>query len=177
MNGKIRAFLLLIAANLFLSSCSAQMQPPDLPDISEIESFTKADHSLTFYNLDGEQKKLGDFKDSVVFLNIWATWCPPCLEEMPSIQRLYNKVSSTDIAFILISPEKEEVIKNYLDKEGYTFDVYLLKDELPKVFYSGQVPTTYLIDKKGNIVLTHIGYAIWDDESVVRFLEELSNNH
>ena len=149
------------------------MRPPHLPDISDIESFTKAEYSLPFYNLNGEQKNLGDFKDSVVFLNIWATWCPPCLEEMPSIQRLYDKVKNTGIVFILISPEEEEIINNYLKKEGYTFDVYLLKEDLPEVFYSGQIPTTYIIDKEGNIVYTHIGYAIWDDESVVKFLEKL----
>ena len=149
------------------------MRPPHLPDISEIKSFTKADYSLKFVTLDGEQKSLDDFKGSVVFLNIWATWCPPCLEEMPSIQKLYDSVNQIGINFILLTPEKEEIIKNYLNKEGYTFDVYLLKDELPKVFYSGQVPTTYIIDKEGNIILTHIGYAIWDDESVVKFLEKL----
>lgn len=93
---------------------------------------------------------------------------------MPSIQRLYDKVKNTGIVFILISPEKEEIINNYLSKEGNTFDVYLLKEDLPEVFYSGQIPTTYIIDKEGNIVFTHIGYAIWDDESVVNFLEKIN---
>jgi thiol-disulfide isomerase/thioredoxin len=153
------------------------MRPPDLPDIYKIHTFpTKADLSLKFNTLNGDKIELNDFKGKVIFLNIWATWCPPCIEEMPSIQKLYNKTDHDTIEFILLSPENSETVKKFLNKSGYTFDVYLLTDELPEVFYTGQIPTTYIIDKNGNIVYRHIGFAIWDNIGVINFLESLKNN-
>ena len=117
----------------------------------------------------GNEHKLSDYKGKAVFINFWATWCPPCKEELPDIEELYNEynLNQDEVVFLGItnpsSPEypnnqdsQKDEIKAFIEDNGYTFPI--LFDETGEVFQSYGIsafPTTFLIDKEGNIV----GYA------------------
>ncbi len=110
----------------------------------------------------GKKHTLNDYKGKIIFLNFWATWCPPCRAEMPDIQKLYERSprDGRDAVIVLgvaapkLGSEKDEDgIKAFMDKNGYTYPV--LMDEGGKLFEAygiRAIPTTYLIDRRGNVI-------------------------
>lgn len=109
----------------------------------------------------GRTHKLSDYKGKVVFLNFWATWCPPCREEMPYIQEIYEETTESGDPEVVIlgvafpgagDEQNEKGIKNFLEENGYTYPVLMDHDEsLVLPYYITSYPTTYMIDKKGNV--------------------------
>jgi len=136
--------------------------------------------SLTNYNWQLEDI-LGnnyDFKqaeDKIILINLWATWCPPCIAEMPSLQKLYDDYNHK-IEFLFVTNEKSEVVKQFLDKNNYSFNVLMPKSEYPKVFNVSSIPRTYLIDQKGNIIIDKSGAANWNSEKVRGLIDKLLIN-
>lgn len=119
-------------------------------------------------DLDGKQVNFESLKGKVVFLNIWATWCPPCVAEMPNIQKLYEKVGSDKIAFVMLSVDEGgmEKVKKFIDKKGFTFPVYMPASQLPREFYSNAIPTTFILSPEGKIVAKQEGMADYDTKEV-----------
>ena len=126
--------------------------------------------------LDGKTVSFESLKGKVVFMNIWATWCPPCVAEMPNIQKLYDKVGSEKIAFVMLSVDEAgvEKVKKFIDKKGYTFPVYMPASSFPQEFYSNAIPTTFIISPEGKIVAKQEGMADYNTKEVIDFLQELS---
>ena len=110
----------------------------------------------------GKTHTLADYKGKVIFLNFWATWCPPCRAEMPDIQKLYerspregeNAVIVLGVAAPKLGSEKNEAgIKAFMDKNGYTYPVLMdIRGELFQAYDIRAIPTTYMIDRNGNLV-------------------------
>jgi thiol-disulfide isomerase/thioredoxin len=111
----------------------------------------------------------------VIFLNIWATWCPPCIAEMPNIQRLYEKVGSDDIAFVMLSVDEGgmDKVQKFIQKKGFTFPVYLPDGPLPRAFQSPAIPTTFILSPEGRIVARQEGMAEYDTQEVREFLQSM----
>ena len=117
--------------------------------------FTLKDHY-------GKPHTLDDYKGKIVFLNFWATWCPPCRAEMPDIQKLYERSprEGKDAVIVLgvaapkLGSEKDEAgIKAFMDKNGYTYPVLMDKEgKLFEAYSIRAIPTTYLIDRRGNVI-------------------------
>ncbi|WP_299759437.1 TlpA disulfide reductase family protein [uncultured Pontibacter sp.] len=124
-------------------------------------------------DLDGKQVSFESLKGKVVFMNIWATWCPPCVAEMPNIQKLYEKVGSDKIAFVMLSVDEGgmEKVKKFIDKKGFTFPVYMPASQLPREFYSNAIPTTFILSPEGKIVAKQEGMADYDTKEVREFLQ------
>ncbi len=114
-------------------------------------------------------------KGKVVLVNFWATWCPPCIAEMPSLQALYN-THKDNITFVFVSNEDTDVISKFITKEGYTLPVYQPLTNTPKVFDVKQIPRTFLIDKNGNIIIDKVGAANWNSDSVNKTIQSLLQN-
>ena len=148
------------------------------PDTTpEAEDIMKADYNMPLVTLAGERAHLRDFKDKVVFMNFWATWCPPCIAEMPNIQSLYNSVDHDDIVFLMISLDEEaETARNFIEKKDYTFPVYFMSGYRPGVYESTVVPTTYVISREGKIVSKKRGMAQYDNEGFRNFLLQLADS-
>lgn len=125
--------------------------------------------------LDGKTVPFESLKGKVVFLNIWATWCPPCIAEMPNIQSLYEKVGSDKIAFVMLSVDEAGMgkVKKFIDKKGFTFPVYMPEGQFPQEFYSSAIPTTFIISPEGKIVARQEGMAEYDTEEVREFLQSM----
>lgn len=147
---------------------------PDAVGVTEVaasEGMVGAGFKLK--GLDGKTVPFGSLKGKVVFMNIWATWCPPCIAEMPNIQSLYEKVGSDKIAFVMLSVDEGgmEKVQKFIDKKGYTFPVYMPASEFPQEFYSSAIPTTFIISPEGKIVAKQEGMAEYDTQEVRDFLQ------
>ncbi len=130
----------------------------------------------SFASLDGTPQRLGALSGSVTLLNFWATWCPPCRKEMPSIERLKKAMDGENFRIVAISTgEDAKTVRAFIKREGYTFPIYL--DEsgaLGSEFASQGIPTTYVVDARGNIIAGAVGAREYDDPALVAAFKELS---
>ncbi len=114
---------------------------------------------LNLKDLSGKPVSLTDYRGSVVLVNLWATWCPPCREEMPTLQAFYEKYK--DDGFVLIAIDQEEtleVVQPFVDEFGLTFPVWLDEEyEAERLFKTMNLPSSYVIDRDGTVRLTWIG--------------------
>lgn len=126
-------------------------------------------------DLEGKTVAFESLKGKVVFMNIWATWCPPCIAEMPNIQKLYDKVGSDNIAFVMLSVDEGgvEKVKKFIKKKKYTFPVYMPASQFPQEFYSNAIPTTFIISPEGKIVARQEGMADYNTKDVQNFLQDM----
>ncbi len=115
---------------------------------------------------------LADYKGRVVLINNWATWCPPCVAEMPSLARLYHQYKDK-IVFLFIAQDKPEKVQMFLQKNGLNIPVYYMQSNPPAMLQTGSIPTTFIIDKEGYIVVKKTGAADWDSGQVHRILDKL----
>ncbi len=115
---------------------------------------------------------LSDLRDQVIFLNFWATWCPPCVAELPEIQRAYEKYGH-EVAFILVSNQQPEEVEDFMEKNGYNLPVFYPGTAIPDAFQSTSIPTTFIISREGKIVTRKTGAVNWDSRAAERIFEEL----
>jgi len=115
-----------------------------------------------------------DFKGKVVFVNNWASWCPPCIAEMPSIQELKNKLKGENIVFVMVSfDDSPEKAKSFMKKKGYDFDVYFPGENYP--YATGSIPATFILDSSGKPVSQHVGMADYSSDELAGQLKHLAN--
>ena len=125
---------------------------------------------ITVYNwkLIDEQNIIFPFekvKGKVVLLNFWATWCPPCIAEVPSLQALYNDYSDK-VVFLFITNDLHNEIDPFLKNNKYTFKVFRPISAYPEYFNITSIPRTFLIDKEGNIIIDENGVANWNSDKI-----------
>ena len=147
----------------------------DIAETSATSATSMAGSGFRMHTLDGKTVNFESLKGKVVFMNIWATWCPPCVAEMPNIQKLYEKVGSDKIAFVMLSVDEGgvEKVKKFINKKGFTFPVYMPAGQLPQEFYSNAIPTTFIISPEGKIVAKQEGMAEYDTKEVRDFLQSM----
>jgi len=136
--------------------------------------FPAPDFSLR--DLDGRVHRLSDYRGKVVFLNLWATWCPPCREEMPSMEHLHQRLRGQDFVMLAVSEDEAGVtaVQPFAREMGLTFPILLdARGTLPARYGVTGFPETFLIDRSGRVVHHVIGPEDWDSESVDRFLLQL----
>ena len=150
---------------------------PDLEQEDATTTETKnpeADFSMKLINSKGEKVGMEQFKGKVIFMNLWATWCPPCIAEMPAINDLYNEVEREDIVFIMLSLDDNfEKAKHFKEKKGFDFEVYYPAEGIPQMYNTRSIPTTYIIDAKGGLALTQMGMADYNTDEFKQFLRKL----
>lgn len=125
-----------------------------------------------FYTIDYQSAQFKDFKNKPIFLNFWATWCPPCIAEMPDIQKLYDQFGDK-IAFVLLTDEAPEKVAAFMHKKGFDMPVYLHQSAVPSVFATNSIPTTWIIDPTGNIIIRKTGAAKWNSSSMQHTMQQL----
>ncbi len=145
------------------------------PSVKEKESYEQLDapdYQWKLQTFNGDEFTLQDLAGNVVFLNFWATWCPPCRAEMPAIQELYYQFQE-DVIFVLVSNENPETIQNYFTEQGYELPVYFSQSEIPVPLRSNTIPATFIISKKGKIMLEKKGAARWNGARIKQLLSTL----
>lgn len=132
--------------------------------------------ALIFRSEDGELLDLSKNKGEIYFINFWATWCPPCRAEMPSINALASQVKNKDnIHFIMVDVDnKISSSVNFMRKKSYQLKVYTIESALPEHIFNGTLPTTIIIGPKGTIVFKHTGMADYDNAEMLNFLNSMS---
>lgn len=143
---------------------------PSVVDKDERIQLTNYDWKLV--DEEGHSFDFNDTKGKVVLVNFWATWCPPCIAEMPSLERLYTTYKD-DVIFLMVSNEEQDVISKFKEKNDYDFLVYSTVTKNPEIFDTASIPRTYVIDKDGTIVIDKSGAADWNSAKVKKLLNSL----
>lgn len=134
---------------------------------------------FTLYDMLGKKVSLSENRGKVVFLNIWATWCGPCLAEMPSMEKLYNRFKSDAFEILAVSVDKQgvEVVEPYAKRLGLTFPILIdTRDTVTSLYQIMSIPETFIIDKNGIIVSKVMGARNWSSEKSFKAIEYLINN-
>ena len=178
---KIAVPLMVVA--LLILGC---VQPADSPVEIELpseplkwlaeEERQTLDLSGTFLNLEGEEVSLldPDAEGNVVFLNLWATWCGPCLAEMPAMASLYQQLSGSGFSMVAVSEEDPETVREFLADSPYPFKILMDPENvLGNRFAVISIPSTFIIDREGRLALRQTGAYHWDAAEVVEQFEPL----
>ena len=149
---------------------------PDVSDTSLETNDANGNSILVDYNFklideQGHVKSFQDFKGKVIFFNLWATWCPPCLAELPNIATLHEDLKD-DVVFVMLSVDEDfNTAIAFNHRKGYKLPIYALGSRLPQQFQTATtIPRTYVIDAKGHLVLTHKGMANYASKAFKAFL-------
>lgn len=136
-------------------------------------NYPEADLQLQLKNSKGEEVSLEDYRGKVIFINLWATWCPPCIVEMPDIENLYRDLKDEDIVFIMLSLDhKFQKAVDFVEKNNYSFEIYKTVKGVPDMYYTQSIPTTFVINAEGKLVLTHIGMGDFDTAEFRDYLRD-----
>jgi peroxiredoxin len=161
----------LIIAFIFLTAMGAY-SPAD-SDKSPPAIEKAADFSLK--DPRGAVVSLSSMRGKVVLLNFWATWCPPCISEMPSLNKLYQELRPRGFEVVAVSLDKSaENVREFISKKGFKFLVLIDESNtVSKRYKVFSTPTTFLIDRKGNIVERFYGEYDWQDRDIRAKIEKL----
>ena len=132
--------------------------------------------------LDSYQWKLTDLENrpfdfetqrgKVILVNFWATWCPPCVAEMPSMQKLYDDYGEK-VTFMFVTSDDRQKVENFLKRKNLNLPVYYPDSETPETLKSKLLPTTYIINSKGEIVVAETGAADWNSNKTRALIDDL----
>lgn len=158
----------------FVNRVKAKIIQPGLKKESKYVQLKPGDFNWEIISLQEGRTNLSNYQGKVVFLNLWATWCPPCVGELPEIQKMVDKFAGNDkIEFVLVSNEEPQVVQNFLEKRGYHLPVYLTFEKTPQAFYTRSIPTSFLISKSGEIVLVEKGAVNWGGKKMENIINQL----
>jgi thiol-disulfide isomerase/thioredoxin len=170
---KINYKLILISSVLLISLiCAATSKTPE-----EKSSSSSFDYGFVLRDIQGKKVDVTTYKGKVIFINLWATWCGPCRAEMASIEKLYSGLNKKNIEFIMLSldrPGAEQNVKNYIATKQFTFPVYMPFESLPQQLNVPSIPTTFIIDKTGNIIKKEVGSQDYNTKEYKELLEKLA---
>ena len=141
-------------------------------EIDKDERTALKDYHWNLGTINSETINFNQSEGKVIVVNFWATWCPPCIAEMPELQELYDTYNDkVDLYFITNDPP--EKVKLFLKSNGYDLPVYFQIEKAPKILESSSLPTTYLLSKNGDVVIKKIGAASWNSDKVHQTIDRL----
>jgi len=131
---------------------------------------------FTVKALSGDDLHIEELAGTITILNFWATWCPPCKGEMPSIQRLNDIMKGTAFRIVAVSTgESAKTVDAFIKANHYTYPIYLDEGhQLGAAFASQGIPSTYILDKNGRVIAGIVGSREYDDPELVALLKELA---
>ena len=175
-----RAFACLLLAALAVGRAAAD-ENPDTAERVKLGEFIPASPAfpapaVSFVDLTGDTVSLADFSGKTVLVNLWATWCEPCVREMPSLERMQSQLGGK-ITVIAISEDRggSKVVEPFLDKLGLkSVKTYLdPKNTVQRAFKIQGLPTSFLIDRDGRVLGRVEGAAEWDEPKMLEMLKSV----
>jgi thiol-disulfide isomerase/thioredoxin len=153
----------MLKPTIFVHQAGLLKQPVELTD--ETYDWQLAD-------LQGNPVVLSEFRGQVIFINYWATWCAPCLAEMGQLEKLHQ-VYGNKVQFLFVSNESKNDIQQLMDKKNLNLPVFVPHTQYPVLLESNVLPTSFLINKKGQLVMKKTGVAQWNSKKVKNILDNL----
>lgn len=168
-------FFLWIGILLLPVACQIRAHEDPWKGLGVIRSSGHSPPDFTLPTLDGGSITLSGLKGKVVLINFWTTWCPPCREEMPSLEKLYRHFKHEKFTLLAVDiMEHPETVKTFARKYDLTFPILLDKaGDVSAKYGANAIPTTYIIDKKGKAVGKAIGPRKWNGDHAKAIIEEL----
>lgn len=170
----IGVMLLLLKPNILSEGVDASVDYENALGIAMFKKKVKAP-SFTLKDLDGNEVRLDDLKGKIVAINFWATWCPPCREEMPSMERLYRKFKDKDFIMLAIDLREDgRKVKAFKEEIGLSFPILLDSDGAVGWDYRiTSIPTTYLVDREGYLIGSALGAREWSSTETFGLINQL----
>lgn len=165
---------------IFLSSCSQEFQ---YPSSSELESLgfriipeNQDLPDISFTDGNNQTRRLSDYKDHVVLLNFWASWCPPCRAEMPSMGKLARELKGTDFIMIPVNVgESQEIVEAFAETYEIDFPLYFDQDSSSTAMMGVSVlPSSILLNRQGSAVAAVQGSLEWDLPQMIELFKKWS---
>jgi len=150
---------------------------PDIP--VQVSKKALADpFNISFRDSTGRILNTADLKSKVIFVNFWATWCPPCIAEMPTLNGFYKQYKNApNVVFILADVDNNYTKANeFMKKHQYVLPVYTLASNIPEDIMDGTIPTTLVFNKKGELVFRHTNTANYNSAGFTDYFTTLLNN-
>ncbi|MDD3789121.1 MAG: TlpA disulfide reductase family protein [Petrimonas sp.] len=174
-------FIGLIAAVLFtplgskLKILTSKLMASFSPSVQKVEKRERlTDYQWQLTDDSNQPFNLSQAQGKVIFLNTWATWCPPCIAEMPIMQDLYNKYrDNPDVVFVFATTDPKPTVDKFMADKGYNLLAYYIQSAPPKQLASNTIPITFLIGKKGDIAIRKVGAADWNSRKVTDTIDQL----
>jgi len=149
---------------------SLQGKVPGEENKKLLEEATKKLSELKLLTIDGKEVKLSDYKGKVVLVNFWASWCPPCKEEMPILEKVYQKYNDKNFLILAVNMDtSEDAMREFLEKNRYSFPIVRIKRETGLNIPG--LPTSYLVDKDGSVKKIRFGVYRELEEDLSRLLQ------
>jgi thiol-disulfide isomerase/thioredoxin len=171
--------ILILAAGQLLFPLSSQPQAASL-HVPVITQVNEPVHAFTYRSLDTKVHQLSELKGKVVLIDFWGTWCAGCVEEMPTIERLYTRYQKDpQVAFVIVSQNdtldkvREFVARNHFNLPFY----YIGSENVPAPLSPQAWPSTYFISADGILRGEYFGGGDWSDESVFHYIEKLKRDY
>lgn len=180
-------FLVIVGAMVFAALLSYgilshakpdEVPVKDVPAAMETKAVQPPLPELTFYDADDDDFTLADFKGDVLLVNLWASWCTPCVVELPALEKLQGKLKGDGFKVVAISVDRDtpEKIQDFLEKKGIEgLDFYYDRErEVPRKWTYHGIPTSFLIDRAGNVVQKFDGPYDWDKGEIFDRIRQLA---
>ena len=166
------AFLLFTPAGFYVKVYANRLLSHNPTPVPEREQQLLTDFDWNLKRLEGTSHNLEADKGNVLLINFWASWCPPCVAEMPGLQALYNDYGQK-MRFLFVARDKKDKVEAFLEKNGYELPVYFEQGLTPRQIYYGGLPTTFILDRQGRIIVSKAGSAEWDSKQTRALLDSL----
>lgn len=150
--------------------------PDARTDKVEASAENKMAPELELGKLGGGKVRLSSYRGRWVFLNFWATWCPPCLHEMPAMESFYQQFKKKNMVMLAVSEDKgnSDQVAAFIKKNGYTFDIFHDPNgDASSKFMINSLPSTFIINPKGEVVSRAYGAREWMDPEVIDYFNDL----
>ncbi len=151
----ITVLTMTIFSILFVSACAVQQEQADQSDTVEQEY----ENDFTLQNLEGDQVSLSDYEGKLVVLNFWATWCPPCREEIPDFIEVYSNYRDRGVQFLGVSNEDQDTLSSFVQEYGINYPILIdgSVDTIMGQWGIRALPTTFILDHNGEVLSSHVG--------------------
>ena len=156
-----------ISCLIFFFGCNSDL--PQKEKLSDIESMQL---KTSFVDLKNQKVDLTSYKGKKIIINYWATWCKPCIMEMPGLTRAQEILKNHNYTFLLVSDERISKISKFKNDKKYNFN-FLKSVGSNETLGIYSLPTAYIFNEKGIIIETIVGTIVWDSEQMIKKLKTL----
>ncbi|NAW51023.1 redoxin domain-containing protein [Elizabethkingia argentiflava] len=145
------------------------------PNLAKHPAALSTTKAMSLKDVNGRITDLSALKGKIVFINFWATWCPPCIAELPTIESLYQHFAEDrEVVFIILEVEGQQIkAEKLFQDQGFSLPLYFANGTIPQDFFRGKLPTSIILDKNTHMVYQSEGLTNYADPKLISFIKQL----